>query len=798
MGRFTNDLRLSLRALYRRPGITWTVILMLALGIAASSVVFAFVNTLVIQPLPFPRADQLVILGETNPLVSVTSMKASFPNFQAWQKQTQVFTQLAAFRDRRLPLILRDEPITVVAEEVSPNFFSVLGVQPALGPGFRYGQNTSDHEYELVISYPFWMRAFHGDPHILWQSVVVNNELYRIVGIMPASFYFVTPVDVWIPLDIPPAMRNMRGARFLSVIGRLHSGITIHRARSALRMLAEQLANAYPKSNRGWTVTVLSLHEALIGQLRVRLLILFAAVSFLLLLTCANVGQLLLTRAASQHQEFGIRIALGARSIDIVRYLLCQSIILGLGGCGIGILFTWCVLQIMPGGWMGVPDAIRIQFSPSVLAFSIIVAFSATVLFGLSPSAYLLSKRVTAYLARHDDAGGLSFRGFWPQRLRAFLIVTEIGITQVLVIGAGLFIISLFNLMTINPGFRPDHVLTAEVSLPAYRYAPPQQLAFFDELLQRIRTLPTVTSAGLTNSLPLRGIDYKNTFTIDGHGEPEWASVRTVSPGYFDAMKIPFIMGRNFTAYDSQSTRPVIIVNRAMAAHCWPDGHPLGRRVAFGRDSYTVIGVVADVKETRLEEKTASMEVYRPFRQDPQASMTIVVRIDSADPMSLTGEIRAVVQSIDKEQPIDKLDTMADILSATTTQSRSSTVILGLFAVFALAIAATGVYGLIAYSVSRRTREIGIRKALGAQGRDVIWLVVKQGMTLVLVGTAVGLIASIALSHAISSVVFGVRPSDPTIALRLGLVPIAVALVAIYLPARRAANVEPAAALRYE
>jgi putative ABC transport system permease protein len=788
------DLRYAIRMLLKKPGFTTVVLITLALGIGANTAIFSVVNGVLIQPLPFKEPDRLVAVREANPKFSNEPIGASFPNFTDWKEQNQVFEHIAAYSGQVLTLIGEDEPLRVSAQTVSSAFFPMLGAEPILGRTFLPEEEKTGQTKAVVLSHGFWQRRFGGDPAVLDRTLTLDGSPFTVVGVMPAGFRFLRDADLWTPLNVPAALQQIRGARFLQVVARLKPGMSLEQARAGMGTLARQLESEYSQSNSGWGVSLVSLQDKLVGNVKLGLLVLLAAVGFVLLIACANVANLLLTRGTTRQKEIAIRVALGAGRRRVIQQLLTESTLLALLGGGLGLLLAlWGIDALRALSPSNLPRIEEIRIDRSVLAFALTVSLLTGLLFGLAPARQ--ATRVDLQEAL-KEGGGSSAGG--RKLLRGLLVISEIALSLILLVGAGLLGRSLLALLSVDPGFRTENLMTMELSLPQYKYRQEQQQTeFFQQLLERAGSLPGVRAVALTTILPLSGNESKNSFTIEG-GESagkNWARLQTISPDYFRTMSIPLLKGRPFSKRDVEGGAPdVVIVNEFMARRFWPDQDPVGKRILFGDSGSTIVGVVGNIKHTGLGAEHEP-EMYLPV--ESSRTMVLVARAES-EAIALAAPLRALVHSIDKDQPVENIRTMEEVLSRSVAQPRFLAILLSVFATLALALAAVGVYGVMSFSVAQRTREMGIRMALGAQPRDILRLVLGQGMALAVIGVAAGLLGSFAVTRLMSSLLYRVSAADPITFIVISLLLTGVALGASFIPARRALKVDSMVALRHE
>ena len=811
MNTLWQDVRYGLRMLTKSPGFTAIAVLALALGIGANTAIFSVVNALLLRPLPYQDPDRLVVLWETNPNLSSvflrTHNEASPANFLDWQQQQTVFEQLAAFRWNDYNLTgSGDAPEQLTGNPVTANMFDVLKVRPLIGRTFRPEESDPKSERVVMLSYRLWQRRFGGDPNIIGRSLTLNGNPHTVVGVMPADFEFPAAFsELWTALrfanDTPPA----RGAHFLYTRARLKPGVTLQQAQAELDTIAARLRQQYPDTNADRSVRLVSLHEDTIEFARTGRLSLLGAVGFVLLIACANVANLMLARATARHKEIAIRTALGASRWRVVRQLLTESVLLSLVVGGLGILLAlWGVDLLLASvpkdfalfihGWN------QIRLDRWVLAFTVAVSVGTGLLFGLVPALQASKTELNEALKE----GGRTSAGHARRRFRGALVVLEVALALVLLVGAGLMLKSFMRLMDVRPGFDPHNVLTMYLSLPGARYEKPEQIiSFYQQLIAHVAAQPGVEAAGVVNFLPMSGSGGTTAFIVEGRPAPKpgqypEANSRVASPNYFKALRIPLVKGRVFTDGDRADTPRVALINETMAREVFGGEDPLGKvlRTPDGQNPTQIVGVVSDVKHFGLDD-AAEPYLYVPHTQSPASGMALVVRTTN-EPTTLAAVVRREVQALDKDQPVYDVKNMEQRLAERTSPARLTSFLMGVFAALALVLAAVGIYGVVAYSVAQRTHEIGIRMALGAERRDILLLVVRQGMVLVGVGLALGLGASFLLMRWLASKLFQVSATDPSTFAGVALLLAAIALVACLVPARRATKVDPLVALRYE
>jgi putative ABC transport system permease protein len=805
-----HDIRYSLRILLKRPGFTLVAVITLALGIGANTAIFSVINAVLIRPLPFKNPDRLMTVWENNLKQGQNHGAVGGANFTDWKNQNHVFESLAAYFNWNYNLTGGDEPQRLRAVLVSGEFFETLGVEASEGRALTPDDDQDGNDDVIVLSHALWQNRFGASPEIIGQTVKLNGRGHTVVGVMPPGFTFPDEkTDIWRPMAMSAQQTQNRQGKWLSVIGRLKTGVSLEQASAAMNAIARQLEQQYPDANAGYGVRLVPLHEEIVGKISTILLILFSAVGFVLLIACANVANLLLARASSRQKEIAVRSALGASRRRLINQLLTESLLLAMMGGVLGLLIAlWGSDALIALSPANIPRLKEAGVDGRVLGFTLFLALLTTLIFGLAP-AWQGSKPDLNDVLKEEGRGASSGSG---SSLRSLLVVAEVAVSVVLLVGAGLMIKSFVQLQSVNAGFDPHNLLTMEITLPPSRYGQnQQQIAFFQQALERIKTLPGVQAAGAVQDLPFRfnemSFPVKIEATLEGQlaqsaAEQPKAVYRAVTVDYFRALGISLLEGRGFTEQDDQNTTPVVIINQAMANRFWPGEDPLGKRIRFGETSdpaYAIVGVVGDIKHMGLDSYEGAV-MYQPHAQKrfPWLRwMTLVVRTND-EPMSLAASVRSRIQEVDKDQPVYSVATMEQLLAESIATPRFSTLLLGVFALLALALTVVGVYSVVSYTIAQRTREFGIRMALGAQVRDVLRLVIGQGLKLVLAGVALGLAGAGALTHTMKSLLFDVSATDPAIFAIIAVLLTGVALLACYLPARRAAQVDPMIALRYE
>jgi putative ABC transport system permease protein len=792
------DVRYAIRQLVRTPGFSAVAILTLALGIGASSAIFSVVNGVLLRPLPYPHPESLVRVHEI--LQKFGRFSVAPASFLDWRQQNTVFEHIAAYNATGATLQTDSGPERVQGAVVSWDLFDLLQVPPALGRSFRAEEDLPGKDTVIVLSHGLWQRRFNGDPKVLGQSVTLNGAPVTIVGVMPAGFTFAGESEFWRPVALNPG-KATRGGHFLGVIARLKPGVTVERAGIEMKTIAERLAVQYPESSAHESAEVIGLHENIVENVRPALLILFAAVGALILIACANVANLLLVRASIRGKEIAIRTALGAGRVRLILQMLAESVVLALAAGAVGLLIAyWAIRPIQTLGAGSIPRAGSITIDGTVLAFALIVSVATGILFGLAP-AWQASRATIGSVLKDGGRSSTASGGRW---IRNGLLVAEVAMSIVLLIGAALVLRSFARVIHVDPGFRPEHVLAFRVALPngAYR-EDHQKIAFFDSLMERLEGLPDVAAAGMVQSLPMRG-DYVLSFAIEGRppakpNEEPSANHRVVSPDYFKAMGIPLLLGRTFTREDGAKSPMVAIVDEKFVDRHFPNENPIGQGIDIGNGSdgvYKIVGVVGSVRHDALDGKP-SPTMYVPYTQDVFSGMWVVVRA-KGEPAPLAAAARQAVRGIDNGLPAFAMTPLADVVSESVAQRRFSMMLLGVFAAIALVLAAVGLYGVVSYSVSQRTQEIGLRMAMGAQRGDVMRLVVGGGMKLAIIGAVIGVAGALALSSVVATMLFEVTPFDPASYSGTAAVLLTVATLACYVPARRAMRVDPIVALRQE
>ena len=803
MDNLFKDLRYAMRSLLRRPGFTAIAVITLALGIGANTAIFSVVHGVLIQPLPYPESDRLIALRQSNVTTTPAQPDAQIApgNFLEWQRQNTSFSSLAAYRTVSYNVTGDGNPERLLAGRVSAPLFKLLGAQPISGRDFLAEENQAGRDKVVIISQGLWERRFGGAGDVLGKSMKLDGEDYAIVGVMPAEFRLPDQREreLWTPIAFKDSEKTLYYARYIEAIGRLKPGVSSGQAQSEMTAIAARLAQEHPEANTGWTVKTTPLLDFVVGDVKKVLWVMFGAVALILLIACANVANLLLARATTRQKEMAVRAALGAGRARIVRQLATESLLLALlGAAAAWPLASWGLKALLAAAPTDLPRLTSVSIDTGALLFTLAVALFTAFLFGLAPALQVLK------FDYHPTLKDQRSRSVTQQRIGNLLIASEVALALMLLIGGGLLLRTVWRLNHIDPGFDERNALAVTLQLPQKKYAEPKEIARFSEgLVQQVSTLPGVEAAGLARILPIVH-DLPTGFYFDGYARPKdnelpQTNYSAVSPGYFKAMGIPLLAGRAFTEQDTQDAPRVAIISQTLAQRYFPNGDAIGKRinVQTGPEAYReIVGIVRDVKQNGLMKETRP-HTYEPFAQAPDQFMTLIVRSTTA-PMSLVPAIRGKVLALDGELPLQRVTTLDRVISNSIRQQRFTSIVLSVFAGVALLLAAAGLYGVISYSVAQRTHELGIRVALGAQVKDVMRLVLRQGMTFVIAGEAAGILGAFALTRLLSGLLFGVTPTDAAtfIAVTAGLT--FVALLACYIPARRATKVDPLIALRYE
>lgn len=809
MQTFWQDLRYGVRMLLKNPGFALIAMLSLGLGIGANTAIFSLVDAVLLRPLPFHNPERLVIVWEDATRIGFPRNTPAPANYADWKAQNKVFEDMAALNWSSYALTDEGEPEKVEAQSVTANFFSLLGVQPLLGRAFTPEEDTPGRNRVAIISYGLWQRRFGGDQAIIGKEILLDGQKHTVLGVMPSSFQFLSKeTSLWVPIAFTPEQLANRGGHYLTVVARMKPGVTVAQAHADIAAVTRRINQDNPTSWHGFELgsVVISLREQLAGEVRPALIVLLVAVSFVLLIACANIANLLLSRGAARYREIAVRAALGAARGRIIRQLLTESLLLAVAGGVAGLLFAWLsfsfLKQIIPDG-MEMNAGVRID--ARIFGFTLLLSVLTGIIFGLAPALQAAKVDLNEAL---KQSGGRTGTGTGHRRLRSVLVIAEVALALVLLVGAGLLIQTFLKLRGLDIGLNPENVMTLRTQLPRSKYSElPKRAAFYEQVLERVRTLPGVTGAGYTTAVPLTWKGGTNGFMVEGHEDRpgQDSQSRQVSTGYMEAMGLKLRQGRFFDDHDNAQSQMVAIINETMARQFWPGENALGKRFRPYSDDFqnrwvTVVGIVSDVKEMGLE-APAKAAMFFPYQQLQRMLWNmprdLIVRT-AGDPTSVVAAVRQAIWSVDPAQPISNVRTMDEILSEEVAQRRIGMTLLAAFAALALLLASLGIYGVLAYAVTQRTQEIGIRMALGADRLSVLRLVMGDGARLAGTGIAVGLGLSFALTRLMSGLLFGVSASDPRTLAGVTLLLIVVALLACYLPARRATKVDPMIALRSE
>lgn len=808
---FLQDARFAFRMLRKNPGFTVVAVLTLALGIGANTAIFSIVYAVLLKPLPYAESGQLFNVFEVRPHDGITGTGWSYANFAELREQNRIFSEMAGSQKHQLTLTGRGEPSVVNTSVVTPELFSLFGEKPLAGRMFFSEDGKPGAPPVVILSENLWRGSFGADPNIVGSFINLDKRPFTVIGIMPAAFRFplVTESEqLWIPLVQDPlfgSWMDRRGGHWLQVTGRLKPGVSMTQAQTELDAINARLAKEFPAENGGWKIRMVPLQEMIVGDAKSPLLVLLGAVGLVLLIACANIANLLLTRATSRAREIAVRTTLGAGRARIVRQLLSEAAVLGLLGGVTGIaLAYWGVQALSSLLPPSLPRVNAIRVDNLVLGFALLLSVVASCAFGLAPAVFAANSNLQASLR---EGGGRSGESRNRRRARSFLAAGEIALAMVLLVAAGLLLRSFSKLMSVSPGFDVQHIVKADISLPRSQYSTPQQWnAFSDELLARIQAQPGLQDSAVAVPRPIADGYINLGFDVVGNppssaGASRTANYVSVSPEYFRVMEIPLLAGRLFNHHDVSSAARVSVISQAMARLYFPNQDPLGKRLVFGfppdgQVEREIVGVVGDVRDVALGQSPGAM-MYVPFAQAPFWAANVVVK-SALSPSSVAATIRQEVRKMDKEQPVTDVAMMPDIIEASLSQPRFRTFLLGLFAAIALVLAATGIFGVISYSVSCRTNEIGIRMALGASSGAILWAVLRETLILTLAGLAVGVPCALAASRLLGHMLFGVSANDPATLAAVAFALAAVAALAGYVPARRAMLVDPLVALRYE
>jgi putative ABC transport system permease protein len=808
------DLKHGLRVLLKNPGFTAAAIIVLALGIGANTAIFSVVNAVLLRPLPFRDPARLVQIWHVPPAKSfpgMTEFAVSAANFIDWQQQNDVFDEMAIYTGSSLNLTGREQPEALRGAAVSADFFSTLQVQPMLGRTFTPDQDQQGHNHAVILSCGLWKTRFAANPNIAGQSVNLDGQSYIVIGVMGPKFRFPDWAQYWTPMGWTDKQRAVRGEHHYLVIARLKGSTPIPTAQAQMNAISTRLAQQYPEDDKGWGAVVIPLREQIVSDVRPALLVLLGAVAFVLLIACANVANLVLAKTFGRRKEIAIRVALGATGSRVVQQILAETLLLSLAGGALGLLLAHSgIALILKFLSDNLPKSTEVTLDASVLAFTLFISIVTGVIAGLLPAIRMTKTNVNDALKQglgktDSDSGG--------HRTRSILVVSEVALSLILLVGAGLMIRSLWLLSTLDAGFDPHGVLTMNLVVPNNKYSRPvDEIAFFDRALSKVRALPGVVSAGLIDDLPLNGGSHQPV-AIEGRpvqamsDQPE-VDTRTITPGYLSAMRIPVRRGRDLSGADGPERPAVVLISETMAKRFWPNEDPIGRHLTmtFYPDKVReIVGIVGDVKQDGMDTAASSATVYLPAAQLSGSSlgewhsspMQLAVRTQS-QPSNLVSAVTAMIHSIDSDQPVTDVITMDDLVDTSLSQRRFSMLLLAAFALLALLLAAVGIYSVLAFAVRRRVREIGIRVALGAEVKDILRLIVTEGMKPALIGLLLGVGGAFALGRVIASFIYGISAYDPLTFAAVAALLAAVALLASIIPAYRAARIEPTRALREE
>jgi putative ABC transport system permease protein len=815
------DLRYATRLLLKMPGFTFVAVLTLALGIGANTAIFSVVHAVLLRPLPFEHPEQLVRVTGDLRQMNLPDAGMSAPELFDLRDRSGLFTEISGLFPINANLTEVDQPERVEALIVDVNYFSLLGVGAQVGRVFQAEDYSTGISEVAVISDGVWRRRYGSASDVLGKKFRLDNDLYTIIGVMPASFRhpgrsIQTDVEVWVPAGWTGAPFNNppRGAYMLQgALARLKPGVTIEQAQARLNDLAHELRKEYPNDypeKAGWTPRVIGLHDDLVGNVRPALLMLLAAVGFVLLIACANVANLLLARASARRREIAIRRALGAGRIRLIQQLVTESVLLSMLGGVLGLLIAvWGIDLLVKFSPANISQVSSVSINLSVLSFTLVMSLLTGVVFGLAPAIQASNPDLQETL---KDAARSTTSGAHRNRMRSLLVVSEFALALMLLISAALLIRSFWQLRTVDPGFNSENILTARLWLPQPNqpetgpyFNHPSRAQLYQQVLQRVAALPGVQAVGGVSQLPLDGAQFTNTFNIEGRaaasGEVYSAQTMLASPGYFDTLGIPLLRGRLFTEQDDEKSQGVVVISQTLAQRFFAGEDPIGRRIRFkaGRTEppwMTIIGIAQDVKTEGLDVENRP-QMYFSILQLSNLSLALTIRT-AADPGALAEAVRREVRAVDPDLPVYAVRTMDEVMAKAVSQRRFTMVLLGVFAFIALLLSAVGIYGVMAYSVSQRTHEIGVRMALGAQPRDVLRMVIAQGLILICSGMAVGLVGAFVVTRFLSGLLFNVSPRDPVTFAAITFLLAVVALLACYVPARRATKVDPMVALRYE
>jgi putative ABC transport system permease protein len=815
MSNLFEDFKHGVRVLSKNPGFTAAAIIVLALGIGANTAIFSVVNAVLLRPLPFGDPAHLVQVWHVPPARSfpgMTQFSVSAANFIDWQQQNHVFDKMAIYAGSSLNLTGREQPEALQGAAVSSDFFTTLQTQSMLGRAFTADEDQPGKNHVVILSYSLWKGRFGANPNIAGQSVHFDGQPYLIAGVMGEKFRFPGWAQYWTPMGWTDKERAVRGEHHYMVIARLKPGVTLPQARAEMNTISTRLEQQYPEDDKGWGATIIPLREQMVGEVRPALLVLLGAVAFVLLIACANVANLVLARTFGRRKEIAIRVALGASARRVVQQILAETVLLSVAGGALGLLLArFGIVLTLKFLSDNLPKSTNVTLDFGVLLFTLFLSIVTGLIAGLVPAFRLTKTNVNDALKQglgktDSDSGGT--------RTRDLLVVSEVALSLMLLVGAGLMIRSLWLLSAVDAGIDPHNVLTMTVVVPRHKYSRlVEETAFFDRVLSQVRSLPGVTSAGLIDNLPMSGDGSHQPVAIEGRpvlalSEQPEVDTRAISPGYLNALRIPVHRGREFTDADSADRPAVVLISEAMAKRFWPNEDAIGRHLTmsfFPDKSREIIGIVGDVKLDGLDLAASQATVYLPFNQLIGSNlaewhsfpMQLAVRT-SSPPNNLVSAVTGAVHSIDSDQPVTDVMSMDDLIATSLSQRRFSMLLLAAFAGLALLLAAVGIYSVLAFAVRRRVREIGIRVALGANTRDILQLIINEGMKPAFLGVAIGLAGTLALGRVLASLIYGISATDPLTFASVAALLSLVALCASAIPAYRAAQIEPTRALREE